>query len=47
MKPIRLLIVALTLVIIGAILFSTVPDNLGARLSGAKSVGNVQHFTNQ
>lgn len=47
MKPIRLLIVALTLVIIGALLFGTMPDNLGARLSGVEGVGNVQHFTNQ
>ncbi|MDP4007635.1 MAG: hypothetical protein Q8P68_00400 [Candidatus Peregrinibacteria bacterium] len=48
MKPIRLLVVALTLVVIGAILFSTMPDNISARLNGTSSeIGNVQHFSNQ
>lgn len=47
MKPIRLLATALTLVVIGAILFGTMPNHLSARLNGTSNeIGNVQHFSN-
>ncbi len=44
-RPIRLLVVVLTIVVLGTLAFSSFHDRLQGNLKNA-SVGNVQHYTN-